>query len=138
MGQPGQSSSGSTGSSTDYVPKRAGTTWIIAVLLLIVGLVIGGAVGYLVAPGPTPTLTVSGKVWGGAYTGKVKPGFWYNADFFSNNSLSVPTTWPQFTALLWQIKNISYVKAPILSGDSVGWPLSDATEAFICQRRAVN
>jgi multiple sugar transport system substrate-binding protein len=198
----------------------------MAVLLLVVGLVIGGAVGYLVAPGPTPTLTVSvvgpwaggewanfkpvldafknatqisyqyttsrqeeltptlpisfqagqspadlifmpsatikqyaskswttdltatlspstyqtgaldpltvsGKVWGGAYTGKAKPGFWYNADFFSNNSLSVPTTWPQFTALLWQIKNISYVKAPILSGDSVGWPLSDATEAFI-------
>jgi len=225
MGQPSPSS-GSTGSSTDYVPKRGGTSWVIAALLLVVGLVIGGAVGYLVAPGPTPTvtvqvvgpwaggewanfkpvldafknttqisyqfttsrqedltptlpisfqagqspadlifmpsatikqyasrdwvtdltatlspstyqpgaldpLTVSGKVWGGAYTGKVKPGFWYNADFFANNSLSPPTTWPEFMALLWKVKNITYVRAPILSGDGDGWPLSDATEGFI-------
>jgi multiple sugar transport system substrate-binding protein len=81
--------------------------------------------------GALDPLTVSGKIMGGAYTGKVKPGFWYNSDFFANNSLSVPTTWSQFWTLLSTIKNISYVKTPILSGDGVGWPLSDATEGFI-------
>jgi len=82
-------------------------------------------------PGALDPLTVSGKVWGGAYTGKVKPGFWYNDSFFTSHGLTVPTTWAGFTQLLWNIKNTSGVSAPILSGDGVGWPLSDVTEGFI-------
>ncbi len=82
-------------------------------------------------PGALDPLTVSGKVWGGAYTGKVKPGFWYNSSFFTSHNLNVPTTWAGFAQLLWDIKNTSGVSAPILSGDGVGWPLSDVTEGFI-------
>jgi multiple sugar transport system substrate-binding protein len=83
-------------------------------------------------PGALNPLTVSGKIWGGAYTGKVKPGFWYNSSFFTSHpSLTIPTTWAGFTQLLWNIKNTSGVLKPILSGDGVGWPLSDVTEAFI-------
>src|SRR5713226_7373982 len=82
-------------------------------------------------PGALDPLTVSGKVWGGAYTGKVKPGFWYNSSFFTSHNLNVPTTWAAFGQLLWDIKNTSGVTRPILSGDGVGWPLSDVTEGFI-------
>src|SRR5437870_11107868 len=82
-------------------------------------------------PGALDPLTVSGKVWGGAYTGKVKPGFWYNTSYFTAHSLQKPTSWQGFSQLLWDIKNTSGVSAPILSGDGVGWPLSDVTEGFI-------
>src|SRR5438093_20847 len=82
-------------------------------------------------PGALDPLTVSGKVWGGAYTGKVKPGFWYNTSYFTAHSLQKPTTWQGFWSLLSDIKNISGGAPAILSGDTDGWPLSDATEAFI-------
>src|SRR2546428_5996390 len=82
-------------------------------------------------PGALDPLTVSGKVWGGAHTGKVKPGFWYNSSFFTSHNLNVPTTWVGFNQLLWDIKNASGVVKPILSGDGVGCPLSDLTEGFI-------
>src|SRR3989475_9005313 len=81
-------------------------------------------------PGALSPLTVSGKIWGGAYTGKVKPGFWYNISFFQSHSLQAPTTWAGFVSLLWTIKNTTGA-APILAGDGVGWPLSDVTEGFI-------
>src|SRR5881628_1592652 len=81
-------------------------------------------------PGALDPLTVSGKIWGGAYTGKVKPGFWYNTSFFTAHSLQKPTSWQGFWSLLSDIKNITGGPA-ILSGDTDGWPLSDATEAFI-------
>lgn len=73
----------------------------------------------------------TGTLWGAPYTGKVKPGFWYRKSFFTANSLTVPTTWAEFTTLLETIKGISGIVAPIASGDGVGWPLSDVTEYFI-------
>ena len=82
-------------------------------------------------PGALNPLTVNGTIWGGAYTGKVKPGFWYRQSFFTAHNLAVPTTWAQFWTLLSTIKNITGVQAPLLSGDGVGWPLSDVTEHFI-------
>src|SRR5216117_3280315 len=76
-------------------------------------------------------VTNASKIYGGIYTGKVKPGFWYRQSFFTQHSLSPPTTWAQFQSLLSDIGNISGVSAPIVSGDGVGWPLSDVTEHFI-------
>src|SRR5207249_11062859 len=55
--------------------------------------------------GALDPLTASGHIWGGAYTGKVKPGFWYNTTFFQANSWSAPTTWQGFFSLLGSIKN---------------------------------
>jgi len=78
-----------------------------------------------------PVTGTDGKTYGAVYTGKVKPGFWYRPSFFAANSLTKPATWPEFTSLLSDIKNISTVTNPIVSGDGVGWPLSDATEHFI-------
>jgi multiple sugar transport system substrate-binding protein len=80
--------------------------------------------------GALDPLTVSGKIWGGAYTGKVKPGFWYNTTLFTSNGWSVPTTWQQYWSLLGTIKNATG-RPPILAGDGVGWPLSDVVEHFL-------
>jgi len=70
-------------------------------------------------------------LYGGAYTGKVKPGFWYRKSFFKANNLTEPTTWTEFTTLLENITNIQGIKKPIVSGDELGWPLSDITEHFL-------
>jgi len=75
--------------------------------------------------------TSNNKLYGGAYTGKGKPGFWYRKSFFTANGLTVPTTWAEFLTLLDDIAAISGIVNPILSGDGVGWPLSDITEHFI-------
>lgn len=61
----------------------------------------------------------------------VKPGFWYRKSFFTNNGLTIPTTYSQFTSLLDDISAISGVEAAVASGNGDGWPLSDTTEAFI-------
>src|SRR5437899_11183696 len=82
-------------------------------------------------PGALDPLTVSGKIWGCAYTGKVKPGFCDDTSYFTAHSLQKTTTWQGFWSLLSDIKNISGGAPAILSGDTDGWPLSDATEAFI-------
>ncbi len=74
---------------------------------------------------------LNGKTYGGVYTGKVKPGFWYKKSFFTANGLQVPQTWNDFVSLLAKIKTIPGIKNPIVSGDGVGWPLSDVTEHFI-------
>ena len=71
------------------------------------------------------------KLYGGAYTGKVKPGFWYRQSFFTAHSLSPPTTWAEFESLLAALEPLLPNGRPILSGDGVGWPLSDVTEHFI-------
>lgn len=77
---------------------------------------------------------VDSTIYGGAYTGKVKPGFWYRKSFFAANGLT-PTmansTWNEFAALLGDISAVSGIVNPIASGDSVGWPLSDITEHFL-------
>jgi multiple sugar transport system substrate-binding protein len=60
-----------------------------------------------------------------------KPGFWYRISFFEDNNLTVPTTYAEFKTLLADISDIEGVEAAIASGNGVGWPLSDTTEAFI-------
>jgi multiple sugar transport system substrate-binding protein len=81
--------------------------------------------------GALDPVKVGDTIYGGAYTGKVKPGFWYRKSFFAANDLEVPATWAEFTALLDDIAAISGIVNPIVSGDAVGWPLSDVTEHFI-------
>lgn len=84
--------------------------------------------------GALSPVTVNGTIWGGAYTGKVKPGFWYNVSWFQAHSLPDPTqftSWSQLMNLLWTVKNITGVSAPMISGDGVGWPLSDVVEGFL-------
>ena len=77
---------------------------------------------------------VGNKIYGGAYTGKVKPGFWYRKSFFETYNLAVPTTWAEFETLLANITARTGVVDPILSGlggGGEGWPLSDITEHFL-------
>ncbi|BAN89493.1 ABC transporter substrate-binding protein [Aeropyrum camini] len=71
------------------------------------------------------------KLWGVPFTMWLKPGFWYKKSFFAKHGLSEPNSWDEFLQLLDQIKGIEGIKNPIVSGDSVGWPLSDVTEHFI-------
>ncbi|MFQ5905901.1 MAG: ABC transporter substrate-binding protein [bacterium] len=84
-------------------------------------------------PGALDPITKDGKIYGGVYTGKIKPGFWYRQSFFTANNLPDPTTFTtfaEFQDLLSDIAGISGVVAPIaLTGE--GWPLSDLTEHFI-------
>ena len=82
-------------------------------------------------PGILDAVKSGGKLWGGPYTGKIKPGFWYRKSFFKQHGLAVPTTWDEFVDLCARIKKIPGVRAPIASGNGVGWPLSDVTEHFI-------
>ena len=85
-------------------------------------------------PGTFDQFNITGKIYGGAYTGKVKPGFWYRKSFFAANGLTpttVNSTWAEFSALLADIAAVSGVVDPIASGDGVGWPLSDITEHFL-------
>ncbi len=84
------------------------------------------------AAGALDPLKDGNKLYGGAYTGKVKPGFWYNETFFTANGLSAPTTFAEFETLLADIESAGIVaNEPIISGDGVGWPLSDVVEHFI-------
>lgn len=72
-----------------------------------------------------------GKVWAAPFTMWLKPGFWYRKSFFQAHGLSEPKTWDEFKALLDKIKGISGIKNPIVTGDGVGWPISDVTEHFL-------
>ena len=83
------------------------------------------------APGAQAEVTVDGKVYGGVYTGKVKPGFWYRKSFLQAHDLAEPTTWQEFLDLLETIKGITGIVNPIATGDGVGWPISDVTEHFL-------
>src|SRR2546425_5080450 len=82
-------------------------------------------------PGSLDPVKVGSDVYGGVYTGKVKPGFWYRKSFFNAHNLTAPTTYADFKALLVTISKIKGIRTPIVSGDSVGWPLSDIVEHFI-------
>lgn len=79
---------------------------------------------------PSPAVS-GGKTVGVPYVMIAKPGFWYRKSFFQRNGLSVPGSWNEFTSLLRKIGGISGIKNPIVSGDGVGWPISDITEHFI-------
>jgi multiple sugar transport system substrate-binding protein len=79
-------------------------------------------------------MKVDGDIYGGTYTGKVKPGFWYRKSFFAANGLTpttVNSTWAEFATLLADIAAVPGVLDPIVSGDGVGWPLSDIAEHFL-------
>lgn len=70
------------------------------------------------------------NLYGAAYTMKVKPGFWYNASFFEEKGWNQnPANYDEFVSLLQAIAATGIV--PIVSGDTVGWPLSDVAEHFI-------
>lgn len=72
-----------------------------------------------------------GKIYGAPFTMWLKPGFWYKKSFFEKNGLSEPKSWDEFLQLLDKLKQVPGVKNPIVSGDGVGWPLSDVTEHFL-------
>ncbi len=82
-------------------------------------------------PGVLDAIRVEGRLYGGSYTGKAKPGFWYRKSFFSANGLAEPTDWNAFLTLLDDIASIEGIVNPIASGDQVGWPLSDIAEHFL-------
>ena len=71
------------------------------------------------------------KIYGLPFTAWAKPGFWYRKSFFQAHGLQEPKSWDEFLQLLDKIKGISGIEAPIVTGDSVGWPISDVTEHFI-------
>lgn len=83
------------------------------------------------APGALAPVKVDGTVYGGAYTGKVKPGFWYRKSFFEDNNLTEPETWDEFVMLLGNISLIEGIVNPIATGDGVGWPISDIVDHFL-------
>jgi multiple sugar transport system substrate-binding protein len=70
-------------------------------------------------------------IYGLPFTAWAKPGFWYRKSFFKKYGLSEPKTWDDFMKLLDKIKTIPGIEAPIVTGDSVGWPISDVVEHFI-------
>jgi multiple sugar transport system substrate-binding protein len=78
---------------------------------------------------------VDDTIYGGAYTGKVKPGFWYRQSFFDEKGLTPPATnatWDEFLTFLSDVAAASGTGIPIVSGTGdVGWPLSDITEHFL-------
>jgi multiple sugar transport system substrate-binding protein len=74
---------------------------------------------------------VEGKVYGAPSYLWVKPGFWYRKSFFEEHGLKPPTTWEEFLALVDKLAEIPGIKNPIVTGDEVGWPISDVTEHFL-------
>jgi multiple sugar transport system substrate-binding protein len=68
-------------------------------------------------------------IYGGAFTMKGKPGFWYKDSLFTSKGWDkTPANYNEFVDLL---ADISTDMTPIVSGDGKGWPLSDVTEHFI-------
>lgn len=80
--------------------------------------------------GALDPVQVGNRLYGAAYTAKVKPGFWYRKSLFKKYGLKPPKTWDEFLALLRTLRAVGF-KTPIASGDGVGWPLSDVTEHFL-------
>ena len=80
--------------------------------------------------GALDPLKSGSAIYGGAYTAKAKPGFWYKDSLFTSKGWDkTPANYAGFTALLADIAADGMT--PIVSGDGVGWPLSDVTEHFI-------
>ncbi len=81
-------------------------------------------------PNSLVPVTSGTTIYGGAYTFKVKPGFWYKDSHFTARGWDDnPAAYSAFVSLLQTIQANGTV--PIVSGDGVGWPLSDVTEHFI-------
>jgi len=83
------------------------------------------------ALGAFDPVKADGTLYGGAYTGKIKPGFWYRKSFFEENDLTEPETWDEFVWLLGNISLIPGIVNPIATGDGVGWPISDIVDHFL-------
>lgn len=75
-------------------------------------------------------VTLNGKIYGLPFAAWAKPGFWYRKSFFKKYGLEPPKTWDDFLKLLAKLKGILH-GPPIVTGDSVGWPISDIVEHFI-------
>ena len=87
-------------------------------------------------PGSVGYVMEGKKVYGAPFCEGVKPGFWYRKSFFKKHGLKEPTNWKEFIDLLEKLKKIPGVKAPIATGDGVGWPISDVTEHFLLKELA--
>ncbi|MFC7215801.1 ABC transporter substrate-binding protein [Saliphagus sp. GCM10025334] len=84
---------------------------------------------------PNPDLvSLEGEVYAAPFKMDLKPGFWYRPSFFEEHGLEEPEDYDGFLALLDEIDGIEGVEAPLASGNGVGWPLSDVTEAFILRQ----
>jgi multiple sugar transport system substrate-binding protein len=79
-------------------------------------------------------VTVDETVYAAPFKMDLKPGFWYRKSFFEEHDLSEPEDYEEFLALLDELSGIDGVDAPIASGNGVGWPLSDVTEAYILRQ----
>lgn len=77
-------------------------------------------------------VTADNELWAAPFKLSGKPGFWYRKSTWTNNGWTVPTTYEEFKTLLATIKELG--TTPIASGNGVGWPLSDTTEAWIIGR----
>ncbi len=89
------------------------------------------------SPGALDPVKADGTIYGGAYTGKVKPGFWYRKSFFETNNLTEPETWTEFEELLHNISLVPGIVNPIATGDGVGWPISDVVDHIIVANGSV-
>ncbi|MFP4637616.1 MAG: ABC transporter substrate-binding protein [Spirochaetaceae bacterium] len=78
-----------------------------------------------------PAITSGGDVYGLPFAMGAKPGFWYRKSFFDEHGLSEPDSWDEFLDLLEEIGSISGVDNPIVTGNGVGWPITDVTEHFL-------
>lgn len=74
-------------------------------------------------------VTAGNKIWAAPFKVSGKPGFWYRKSTFTSQGWTVPTTYNAFKTLLATIEGEGIT--PIASGNGVGWPLSDTTEAWI-------
>lgn len=74
-------------------------------------------------------VTAGNDIWAAPFKVSGKPGFWYRKSTFAGRGWTVPTTYSAFKTLLATIKGAGIT--PIASGNGVGWPLSDTTEAWI-------
>jgi len=70
------------------------------------------------------------KIYGLPFTAWAKPGFWYRKSLFQKYGLEPPMTWDDFLKLLDKLKG-ELGGPPIVTGDGVGWPISDVTEHFL-------
>jgi len=85
-------------------------------------------------PGMCDPVMVEGRLYALPYTQKPKvPGFWYRYSFFEEHGLAEPANWPEFLALLDQIKAIGTVEAPIVTPveHGEGWVLGDLVENIL-------
>jgi alpha-glucoside transport system substrate-binding protein len=79
-----------------------------------------------------------GAIWGIPYKADVKSTVWYPRRFFEANSIAVPTTWDEMTALEDQL--IGMGVAPwcmgMEAGDATGWQFTDWVEEIVLRENS--